>query len=430
MPDNTPILGLPLIQSAQAQKHITHNEALRLLDILVMPVVADRTRTAPPATPAEGARHIVAANATGAWAGQDGKIAAFWGGEWVFVSPAPGWALRVAAEAVTLCYDIAGWTIARADQMAGLGINTAPDSTNRLAVSSDAALFTHAGTSHQIKVNKAGPAATASLLFQTAWGGRAEIGTTGTDDLSVKVSADGAQWTTALTIAASGLVSGAAVQQAADDATAGRLLRAGAFGLGALSPTLLAQLDATGTPAGNYRTSDTATAGTFPSLITGTQKIGLLEITRLDATTLLQRWTSAAAGTEWLRLCNAGVWGAWGRSGAVIDTATGANGTYTRYGDGTLICSRRGVVTSASLAANSYLEAVWTYPMAFVTGSFPVITTTVAATADAAGRQSAARNLRSVGDPTSNTAGVVGVVNTGTAALAVRADCVAIGRWM
>ena len=37
--------------------------------------------------------------------------------------------------------------------------------------------------------------------MQSNWSGRAELGLAGTDDLSVKVSADGAVWTEALVIA-------------------------------------------------------------------------------------------------------------------------------------------------------------------------------------------------------------------------------------
>ncbi|KIT16312.1 DUF2793 domain-containing protein [Jannaschia aquimarina] len=68
-------LSLPYIQPSQAQKHVTHNEALRVLDALVQPVVADRPLAAPPGTPEEGARYIVDDPATGDWAGQDGKVA-------------------------------------------------------------------------------------------------------------------------------------------------------------------------------------------------------------------------------------------------------------------------------------------------------------------------------------------------------------------
>ena len=35
MPDETTILSLPLILPAQAQKHVTHNEAIAALDLIV-----------------------------------------------------------------------------------------------------------------------------------------------------------------------------------------------------------------------------------------------------------------------------------------------------------------------------------------------------------------------------------------------------------
>ena len=52
MSDLSPILSLPLLQASQAQKHVTHNEALMQLDLLVQLTVADRTRTAPRRPPA------------------------------------------------------------------------------------------------------------------------------------------------------------------------------------------------------------------------------------------------------------------------------------------------------------------------------------------------------------------------------------------
>jgi hypothetical protein len=75
-----------------------------------------------------------------------------------------------------------------------LGVNTAADASNRLTVASDASLFTHAGGGHQIKINKNTASNTASLLLQNGFSGRAELGLAGNDDLSLKVSADGAQW--------------------------------------------------------------------------------------------------------------------------------------------------------------------------------------------------------------------------------------------
>ena len=69
MSDTSTHLLLPYLLAAQAQKHVTLNEALRLLDGLVQLAVLDRHLTAPPASPADGDRHIVASGATGAWAG-------------------------------------------------------------------------------------------------------------------------------------------------------------------------------------------------------------------------------------------------------------------------------------------------------------------------------------------------------------------------
>ena len=58
-------LQLPHILAAQAQKHVTHNEALRLLDGLVQISVLDRGLTSPPGCPADGDRYIVGSGAAG-----------------------------------------------------------------------------------------------------------------------------------------------------------------------------------------------------------------------------------------------------------------------------------------------------------------------------------------------------------------------------
>ena len=65
MSDVSAVLALPYIQPSQAQKHVTHNEALRLLDVIVQLAVLDRSRTAAPVPAAVGDRHIVAAEAHG-----------------------------------------------------------------------------------------------------------------------------------------------------------------------------------------------------------------------------------------------------------------------------------------------------------------------------------------------------------------------------
>jgi hypothetical protein len=98
MADTTPNLLLPFIQAAQAQKHITHNEALRLLDGLTQISVLDRDFAAPPGSPAEGARYIVASGATGLWAGWEGDVAFYASGVWLRLPARTGWVVWVQDE--------------------------------------------------------------------------------------------------------------------------------------------------------------------------------------------------------------------------------------------------------------------------------------------------------------------------------------------
>lgn len=82
--ETTPHLKMPYILPSQAQKHVTHNEALRYLDALLHLSVLSRQQVSPPILPEEGSRYLVPAGATDLWGGQDGEIAAFMDGEWFF----------------------------------------------------------------------------------------------------------------------------------------------------------------------------------------------------------------------------------------------------------------------------------------------------------------------------------------------------------
>lgn len=201
---DTPLLALPTIESAQAQKHITHNEALARLDGLVHLSVISRVLAAPPGTIAEGDRYLIAASPTGAWAGQAGKVALVIGGGWVFVSPREGWRLWVENEDKLIVFNGSAWidiqSISELANMARLGIGTTADATNRLAVSSPAVLLNHAGAGMQAKLNKNAAGDTVSLLYQTNWSGRAEMGLAGDDDFRIKVSADGSTWRDAVQV--------------------------------------------------------------------------------------------------------------------------------------------------------------------------------------------------------------------------------------
>jgi Protein of unknown function (DUF2793) len=289
--DATSNLSLPFIMAAQAQKHVTHNEALRVLDAVVQLMVLDKDLNSPPGSPAEGSRYIVAASPTGPWSGQASKIAAYQDGAWAFYVPREGWLAWAADEDALYVWTGSAWTAfaggggggsldnvvedttpqlggdldgnghniglddgtgitddagneqvtfhktASAVNQVGItnaatgsapqiaaegadtnidltlagkgsghpkatlfGVNATADATTKFVVAAAASLFDHAGNGHQHKINKNAAGDTASLLFQTANSGRAEMGTTGDDNFRFKVSADGSTWKEAIVI--------------------------------------------------------------------------------------------------------------------------------------------------------------------------------------------------------------------------------------
>lgn len=321
MSETSQILNLPYIQPAQAQKHVTHNEALRILDAIVQLSVVDADRTVPPAAPQPGDRHIVPPGATGDWAGHDGEIALFDFSAWVFFAPKPGWQAHVAALGGILIFDGAAWeplpinlTADDLQNLELLGVNAAADTDNRLSVASDATLLSHDGSDHQLKINKAASGDTASLLFQTGFSGHAELGLAGDDAFSVKVSSDGAAWTTALTVdPTTGTLSGAAVQQSAADVTPGRLMR--------------------------------AEHGVLRTDILGT--------------------VAQSGGAP---------------TGALFERASTPNGDYVRTADGTQICS---ITTTLDYDTFFRLRKDWTYPLPFAIGSTVSVNVSVASELDA-----------------------------------------------
>jgi len=207
----TPNLALPYIAAAQAQKHVTHNEALHVLDRLVQLAVLDKDLATPPGSPTEGQRWIVAASPTGAWAGHATQIAAWEDGAWAFSAPVAGWIAFVVDEATLYFWNGAAWAsmqgvITALQNLSMLGVGTTADATNPFSAKLNKALWTAKYAAEggdgdlRYTLNKETTSDTASLLFQKGYSGRAEFGLIGDDNLTFKVSADGTAWTNALTV--------------------------------------------------------------------------------------------------------------------------------------------------------------------------------------------------------------------------------------
>lgn len=274
MSDISPRLSLPYLAPAQAQKHVTHNEALQRLDLLAQLTLQGVAQTTPPTTPQEGQIWALGASPAGDWTGRAGDLAAWTNGAWLFVTPQTGWQATDLGDGAAKIWDGTAWTALAGgtslENVAGLGVNSSFDAFNRLVVASEASLLTHEGAGHQLKINKAQAGDTASLLFQTGFSGRAEMGTTGSDDFAVKVSPDGVSWTDALIVdGATGHLSGAAVQQGATDVTPGRLARVDhTYGPASLLGTVS---QSAGLPTGAVIEQGSTADGSYVRFADGTQ---------------------------------------------------------------------------------------------------------------------------------------------------------------
>ncbi len=106
---NTAQLGLPLVQAAQAQKHVTVNEALLRLDGLVNLVLQSATTPVPPGVVVDGACYAVPVGAVNAWAGQEGLIAIGANGGWDFAQPVRGWRAFILDQGAGAIFDGTAW---------------------------------------------------------------------------------------------------------------------------------------------------------------------------------------------------------------------------------------------------------------------------------------------------------------------------------
>lgn len=200
-------LNLPYVAAGQLQKHVTVNEALTRLDGLIQAAVVSRTIAAEPGDATDGDLYILPDSRTGAvwstWSAGDLVRAEF--GGWTRVAVQPGMIVIVLDENQLVVRDGVGWS---APTLAGgaiqrlslLGLNATADAGNPLTARLNSALLTarpvaEGGTGAlRLVLNKDDAGDVMSVLFQRGYSGRAELGLIGDDDLSLKVSADGATW--------------------------------------------------------------------------------------------------------------------------------------------------------------------------------------------------------------------------------------------
>jgi hypothetical protein len=148
-------------------------------------------------------------------------------------------------------------------------------------------------------------------------------------------------------------VTGSALQSSATDVTAGKLLAVGAFGIGTGAETYTGSIDLITLATGPYWVAASAT-GAKP----GGHTFGLLIVSkRENASDRVFQTFISDGNSVYTRVAVAGTWTVWSKvfhqgsilgavsetsgvpTGAVINRGSNANGEYTRFADGTQICT-------------------------------------------------------------------------------------------
>jgi len=208
MSDRSANLSMPFIQPSQAQKHITHNQAIEDLDVLVQLTVISASELEPPVNALEGDSYIVPTDAIGDWSDHDGSVATKVVGGWAYKPPRIGWRAFVIGLDRMLVFGASGWSALKNDlqNLPTLGIGGTADSANPFTARLNSALWTatpeaDGGTGSLLQVvNKETPQDDAGLVFQTGYSTTAIMGTFGTDRFRIAASSDGTSFKDALEI--------------------------------------------------------------------------------------------------------------------------------------------------------------------------------------------------------------------------------------
>ncbi len=223
-------------------------------------------------------------------------------------------------------------------------------------------------------------------------------------------------------------LTGTAVQSDAEDATAGRLLALGAFGLGADTMPDTADLDLV-RRGGMWKFGSSAANKPFTQggavLVMAVSPSRTLQIAHEhDTGRIATRYISESAPssglwTDWHEVFHAGtLLGTVSETsgiptGAVIETGENANGIYTRWADGTQICSH--VLTTSTGADTS-----WTFPAVFEAAADIRLSVCPREATNAIFGSSKVPGTTAVG---------VNAWNTSAARVAASVSLIAVGRW-
>jgi|WetSurSiteA1Bulk_404760.scaffolds.fasta_scaffold00619_2 hypothetical protein len=131
-------LGMINLEANQFNPEVTYNSNLEILDIISQLVCISSNLTTPPVG-ANGDSYIVAAGATGAWAGKANYIAYYYNG-WKFLTPKQGWRVYNKGTSKYLYWNSTAWTdmpLASSFTNTGFEVYDSTDATSKVKFNVD-----------------------------------------------------------------------------------------------------------------------------------------------------------------------------------------------------------------------------------------------------------------------------------------------------
>ena len=318
--------------------------------------------------------------------------------------------------------------------------NSAATSATEALASKNAAA-TSAGAAKTSETNAANSASSAATAGAAAGKTAAEAVVDGKQDKSNNLTRLSALVPSANAIVALNTTNDGFIARPVTD-----FVLAGQYGVGSLTtPALPASNANSQIPAGTYFTDSAWVGSIYPG--TNSNNQGYLTVKPWSLLAYAkQQWSSinTPAGS-FERYLVAGVWSDWFRvytsataigliaNGGIIERGATANGQYTKYADGTLICWTDTLVASSRTA--TYMLAVWALPSPFM-GTLPCVITVTArqndpGTSDFPVAERGKGTL--YGKLTSNSQAFVGFLTSSTNSFSVGTEiplsAMAVGRW-
>ena len=193
--EHSPRLTLPYIRPAQAQKHVTHNQAIRQIDGLIHMSVASDALSTPPTEQVEGTCYLVPPTAQDGWQGWAHHVAIWQDAAWMFLTPKTGWRLFVSDQKKLMVYHGSAWVVlADANphhSLEALSIQATTTATQRLAVQSHTILWTSISQSDDATggivhvLNKNAASQDNGLVFQNNYKPHLSMGCFGSNDFKI-----------------------------------------------------------------------------------------------------------------------------------------------------------------------------------------------------------------------------------------------------